>query len=139
VVDVLIEKDKDLVVRDLQARLRKIRQKKLLRKSIFTLDEPGESNELFKKCWKFDMPKVYFAMNSRHRTYYKKGDQLFNSYGLRNNRFLLTNYGFTMRTNKYNSLGFKVFVNYQIEGALEQMKFVKIIQLKKQRLSEDLL
>ena len=51
-------------------------------------------------------------MNTRHHTAYRKGDQLFNSYGLRNNRFLITNYGFTLRHNKYNSLGFKVFVNY---------------------------
>jgi hypothetical protein len=43
----------------------------------------------------------------------KKGDQLFNCYGLRTNRFLLLNYGFCIRNNKYNSLGFKVFVNYK--------------------------
>jgi hypothetical protein len=58
------------------------------------------------------MEDVYFAMYSRHRTCYRKGDQLMNSYGLRGNRFLLTNYGFTIRKNKYNSLGFKVFIKY---------------------------
>jgi hypothetical protein len=84
------------------------------------------------------MPNVYFAMNSRHRTSYKKGDQLFNSYGLRTNRFLLTNYGFAIRQNKYNSLGFKVFVNYTNDEQ-EMMRHVKILKLKKNKLSEALL
>lgn len=55
-------------------------------------------------------------MASRHKTSYKKGDQLFNCYGRRTNRFLLVNYGFCFRNNKYNSLGFKVFVNYTAQN-----------------------
>jgi hypothetical protein len=50
-------------------------------------------------------------MGTKEKTSYRKGDQLFNCYGLRTNRFLLLNYGFCLRNNKYNSLGFKVFVN----------------------------
>lgn len=52
-------------------------------------------------------------MGAKFKTFYRKGDQLFNCYGLRNNRFLMINYGFCLRNNKYNSLGFKVFVNYK--------------------------
>lgn len=51
-------------------------------------------------------------MGTKYKTFFKKGDQLFNCYGRRTNRFLLINYGFCLRHNKYNSLGFKVFVNY---------------------------
>ena len=52
-------------------------------------------------------------MGTKYKTAYKKGDQLFNCYGLRTNRFLVLNYGFCLANNKYNSLGFKVFVNYK--------------------------
>ena len=51
-------------------------------------------------------------MGTKYKSFYKKGDQLFNCYGRRTNRFLLLNYGFCLRHNKYNSLGFKVFVNF---------------------------
>ena len=78
-------------------------------------------------------------MSSRHRTCYRKGDQLLNSYGCRTNRFLLTNYGFTIRQNKYNSLGFKVFVNFDSDKSEQQCRYQKIIKLKKNKLSEDLL
>ena len=55
------------------------------------------------------------------------------------NRFLLTNYGFTIRQNKYNSLGFKVFVNFDSDKTEQQCRYQKIIKLKKNKLSEDLL
>jgi hypothetical protein len=77
-------------------------------------------------------------MSSRHRTCYRKGDQLFNSYGLRNNRFLIQNYGFCLRDNKYNYIGFKVFVNNQ-NDVLQTQRHVKILKLKKDKLSESLL
>ena len=76
-------------------------------------------------------------MYSRHKTCYRKGDQLFNSYGARDNRFLITNYGFTLRQNKYNSLGFRVFLHTNRDG--EADRFQKIIRIKKNKLSEDLL
>jgi hypothetical protein len=82
--------------------------------------------------------KTYFAMHNRHTTSYRQGDQLFNSYGVRNNRHLITNYGFCMRNNKYNSLGFKVFVNAKGDEEKTQ-QHVKVIKLKKERLSEPLL
>ena len=116
----------------------KIRNKKNLRKRIFKVKENWEEEEQFKKWWKPDMKHVYFAMYSRHRSGYKKGDQLLNSYGRRNNRFLLTNYGFTIRSNKYNSLGFKVFVKYDSRGT-DQNYFEKVIKMKKNKLSEELL
>lgn len=84
------------------------------------------------------MPDIYFAMHCRHRTSYKKGDQLFNSYGVRNNRHLIVNYGFCLRNNKYNSLGFKVFVNAK-NDALQTQRHVKILKLKRGRISEPLL
>lgn len=48
------------------------------------------------------------------------------------------NYGFVIRQNKFNSLGFKVFVNSSQEGE-QEMKHVKILKLKKNKLSESLL
>jgi hypothetical protein len=51
---------------------------------------------------------------------------------------LIVNYGFTIRQNKYNSLGFKVFVNHTNDDK-QEMKHVKILKLKKNKLSEPLL
>ena len=96
-VDELISNDKTLARRDTESKLFKIRQKKSLRKRIYVFDEPGEDIEDFKKWFNGDMDNCYFAMYARHRTCYRKGDQLLNSYGARDNRFLLTNYGFTLR------------------------------------------
>ena len=77
-------------------------------------------------------------MSTRHRTCYRKGDQLLNSYGARTNRFLLTNYGFAIRKNKYNSLGIKVFVNYDTDE-IGEVRHQKILKLKPDKLAEDLL
>ena len=90
--------------------------------SSITLDELVTFDETEDYSWWRgidDDRGVYFAMGTKFSSYYKKGDQLFNCYGRRTNRFLLVNYGFCLRNNKYNSLGFKVFVNYQDEGAKE--------------------
>lgn len=40
-------------------------------------------------------------------TFIKKGEQIFNSYGRRSNRFLLVWYGFTHFNNKYDSIIFR--------------------------------
>ena len=94
-------------------------------------------NENYSKWFSNDTKNCFFAMYARHRTCYRKGDQLLNSYGSRDNRHLLNNYGFTLRQNKYNSIGFKVFLNYHEEG--RQECFQKIIRIKKNKLSEELL
>jgi hypothetical protein len=104
-----------LLTRDLQARLWKIANWKKSRKRFGVLNEDfDDTNEDFRAWLDYDNDgPVYYAMGTKYKTSYKKGDQLFNCYGLRTNRFLLLNYGFCLRNNKYNSLGFKVFVNYQ--------------------------
>lgn len=95
-------------------------------------------------------------MGTKFSSRYLKGDQLFNCYGRRTNRFLLVNYGFCFRNNKYNSLGFKVFVNYKEEGESKDsgggnatdpgnkddgktQQHQKVIRMKVGRLSLDLL
>lgn len=96
--------------------------KRYRKMSSITLDELVTFDETEDYSWWRgidDDRGVYFAMGTKFSSYYKKGDQLFNCYGRRTNRFLLVNYGFCLRNNKYNSLGFKVFVNYQDEGAKE--------------------
>lgn len=99
--------------------MKKWEEAKLSRQSVRVYAEHPEPGEQFKKWFDPDMEDAYFSMNTRHGSCYRKGDQLFNSYGLRTNRFLIVNYGFTIRQNKYNYLGFKVFVNVTNEDKQE--------------------
>lgn len=118
VVMELINSDRKLVRRELEARLARIKklQANLLKwRSLVKID--AEELTKFDDDEEYDWYKghedqrsVFFAMGTKFGSSYKKGDQLFNSYGRRSSRFLLLNYGFTFRNNKYNSLGFKVFV-----------------------------
>jgi len=85
---------------------------KLQRKKLdVPLSEEYDLNEDFTWINYDDDKDIHYLMGTKYKTSYRKGDQLFNCYGLRTNRFLLLNYGFCIRNNKYNSLGFKVFVN----------------------------
>jgi hypothetical protein len=114
VIRTLIERDEDLMTRDLQAKLQKIRFWKQHRKRVLGPVIPSEEydlNEDFSWITPETEDDIYYAMGAKFKTCYRKGEQLFNCYGLRTNRFLLLNYGFCLRNNKYNSLGFKVFVN----------------------------
>ena len=74
VIEKLLEKDTVLARRDIECKLFKIRWKKHQRNKVFQYQELAESNEQFKHWWKPDLPNVYFAMSSRHRTCYRKGD-----------------------------------------------------------------
>jgi hypothetical protein len=47
-------------------------------------------------------------MLSQERKPICKGQQAFNSYGNRNNRFLLVNYGFCFADNRYDSFSFRM-------------------------------
>ena len=96
-VDLLLKQDKTLARRDCESKLFKIRQKKSLRKRVFPFSEVAEDCEEYKNWFTPQTDNCYFAMYARHRTCYRRGDQLLNSYGARDNRFLLTNYGFTLR------------------------------------------
>jgi hypothetical protein len=118
--------------------LKRFERLKQAKQSVRVYSEEPEQNEAYSKWFNPDDEDVYFSMNSRHRSCYRHGDQLFNSYGLRTNRFLILNYGFAIRQNKYNSLGFKVFVNYTSDDK-QEMRHVKILKLKKNKLSEPLL
>lgn len=53
----------------------------------------------------------YFIVATHSRLSYKKGDQIFNCYGRRTNRFLLMWYGFCLQDNRYNSLSFRLWMN----------------------------
>jgi hypothetical protein len=123
VIRMLIEHDSDLLKRDLESKLFKFLLWKKQKKKYEAEIEENEEQENF-SWWSHDDDKTYYAMGAKYKTGYRQGDQLFNCYGkfdtvlisfeigLRTNRFLLLNYGFCLRNNKYNSLGFKVFVNY---------------------------
>jgi hypothetical protein len=53
--------------------------------------------------------ETYFCLTNMHRKVLKKGDQAFNCYGNRSNRFLLMDYGFAFHDNRYDSV--ELFLN----------------------------
>lgn len=99
--------------------------------------------------------QTYFVLCTKHKNVYKPGQQVFHCYGRRTNRFLLLNYGFCLNNNKYNSLSFRVWVNFDWndkkekessssdeegkEGAAEKdNRISKIIRLKRGRFNEEI-
>jgi len=56
--------------------------------------------------------ETYFVLCTKYKNIYQPGQQVFHCYGRRTNRFLLLNYGFCLNNNKYNSLSFRVWVNF---------------------------
>lgn len=66
-------------------------EKKILEKNMF-FDKrkkvaKGESDY---KWWSFDDGSTYFVLTTKRRSTYRKGEQIFNCYGRRSNKFLLT-------------------------------------------------
>ena len=72
----------------------------------------------------------FFVLGTGHRDYYKKGDQLFNSYGHLAGADLMKRYGFTLRNNKYDNFKIRVTGVNPATGQYEQ----KPIALKRNRL-----
>ena len=56
--------------------------------------------------------ETYFVLCTKYKNIYQPGQQVFHCYGRRTNRFLLLNYGFCLNNNKYNSLSFRVWINF---------------------------
>ena len=54
----------------------------------------------------------YFVLNTQNKLVYKEDDQVFICYGRRTNQYLLGNYGFSLSKNKWNSLNFKVNLDF---------------------------
>lgn len=65
---------------------------------------------------------TYFIISSDK--YIKKGEEIFNSYGRRSNKFLLIWYGFTHFNNKYDSVQFRL-VDEEVEKRSGKMLIVR--------------
>ena len=79
---------------------------------------------------------------------YHKNDQIFHCYGRRSNRYLLSNYGFCLNTNKYDTLKFKIQLDFGWINKTEDIKYSdpnnkneekvsKIIKLKEHSLKDE--
>lgn len=127
-------------------------------------DEDDEENF----AWYNDEDQgTYFVLCTKYKNVYEKGQQVFHCYGRRTNRFLLLNYGFCLNNNKYNSLSFRIWVNFNWqeerrkdeerklkeakegkkieevdsdneEAVAKDNKISKVVRLKKNRLSEEI-
>lgn len=78
-----------------------------LREYIPLEDESGYSGAAQESFSWFDLEKheheTYFAMVNINRRDLNPGEQAFYCYGNRSNRFLLVNYGFCFKDNRYDS------------------------------------
>ena len=88
----------------------------------------------------------YFVLSTGKYKGYQPGEQVFNCYGSRSNKFLLFNYGFQMKHNLYNNLTFRAWVDHEIqpehrvshikgeamnfEDVTQVMRWFKVIRLK---------
>lgn len=66
----------------------------------------------------------YFTLSTSKFKTYQKGEQIFNSYGSRSNRFLMMHYGFMLKHNPYNSFTFRAWV----EEVIPKEKRIKEIE-----------
>lgn len=89
----------------------------------YNSSEEEDDEENF--AWYTDGDKdTYFVLCTKYKNVYKKGQQVFHCYGRRTNRFLLLNYGFCLNNNKYNSLSFRVWINFnwQLEREKDEQR-----------------
>ena len=61
------------------------------------------------KWWHFDDRQTSFVLTTKRLSTYKRGEQIFNCYGRRSNKFILLYYGFCIATNQYDSLQVRIW------------------------------
>jgi len=105
--------------------------------------------------YRYNDPDSYFVLATKHKNLIEKDQQIFHCYGRRTNRYLLGNYGFCLEYNKYNSLSFRVWLDFNDpnkkekppkkddeydseESDEEDNKISKTIRLKMHKIREDL-
>ena len=59
----------------------------------------------------------YFCLCTRTKNIIEKDQQVYVCYGRRSNRYLLSAYGFCLQQNKYNSLAFRVWLDFSEKDA----------------------
>jgi len=143
-----------LYEREQRQKLRKEAEEERLQEKLQEYDssDDDEDEENFGWMQKNDSDN-YLVLATKHKNAYEKGQQVFHCYGRRTNRFLLVNYGFCLENNKYNSLNFRVWINFdwkkgteaklREEGAGdpndEDSRISKLIRLKGNKINEDIL
>ena len=74
-------------------------------------DESGDEEENY--AWYRDPDSEnYFCLHTGSKMCIEKNDQVYICYGRRSNRYLLSAYGFTLAQNKYNTLSFRVWLDF---------------------------
>jgi hypothetical protein len=106
-------------------------------------DKAGDWEENF--AW-YDLrdKDQFFVLHTGDNNCYKKGDQVFHCYGDHNNQSLIKNYGFCLKKNKYESLRFKVSIDFNwkenknAKETNDKAKIQRDINLKEHRLKDEL-
>jgi hypothetical protein len=77
---------------------------KITKEEIQQIEDDYEEESF--SWWNWDDELNYFVLTTKFKADYRAGDQFYNCYGRRSNRFLLAYYGFCLAFNKYNSVQF---------------------------------
>ena len=157
-IDLLIMQKQHLYEEEQRMKLLKEQDEEEWAKMTEEYNSSEEEDDEENFAWyKDDDKDTYFVLCTKYKNVYGPNQQVFHCYGRRTNRFLLLNYGFCLNNNKYNSLSFRVWVNFnwQEEKKKEQEKLAKgivdngeeeeednriskIVRLKRNRLSEEI-
>lgn len=58
-------------------------------------------------------PDNFFVLTTMEKNFIEKDTQVFICYGRRSNRYLLSGYGFGLPNNKYNTLSFRIWLDFR--------------------------
>jgi len=75
-------------------------------------------------------------MTTRNNDFFEKDSQVLCCYGRRSNTYLMAVYGFCLQNNKYNSLRFKVWVDFT-KDEKERMEALERKRAEKQKRREE--
>jgi len=85
---------------------------KAMEAELHSSDEEIAEQQENMAWWDWHDKDNYFTLTTKYKNIYGKGEQIYHCYGRATNRYLLNNYGFCLPTNKYNSLTFRVWLDF---------------------------
>ena len=152
-IELLTREKKSMWEKEQKHLLLKEKEEEAITKAFSEFNNSSDDDEEENFAW-YDIndKDTYFVLNTQNKLVYKADDQVFICYGRRTNQYLLGNYGFSLSKNKWNSLNFKVHLDFdwkkKVDAKSEKQKteeededndavVSKMIKLKEHRLRDE--